>query len=150
MPNDSLPVHGQHLAVHAARLIDEPDLLIRGILQRESPLPSQHLYDQIVEILGTGTDDDLIGRNNDPAASGQILRDGLAQKHSAAVGRALQKLFSMLCQNLARRLCKHRERKLLLFRRQNGASDRNVGDLMVAWNVCRKLAFCGGIGSYWK
>ena len=58
---DALPVHGQHLALHAARLVDKPDLLIGRILQRKSPLPAKHLNNQVVEILGTGTDDDLLG-----------------------------------------------------------------------------------------
>ena len=84
----ALTVHRQHLAADVARFVDQADLLIGRIFEREDPVPPQHLHDQVVQIFRARSDDDLLRQDADPAAARQVLRDGLPQKRSPEVRRA--------------------------------------------------------------
>ena len=75
----------QKLAVRTVRLIHPPYLFVGRILQRIDPLTPEHLYDQAVEILGSGSHDDLRNIDMDASAPLQVARDALAEVECSLV-----------------------------------------------------------------
>ena len=118
-----MPTELQKFTVCAVRLIHPPYLFIGRILQRIDPLTPEHLYDQAVEVLGSGPHDDLRNIDMDASASLQIARDALAEVECPLVRRALHALLRIFRQHPPHRPCEAREgelrcRGLVLIRRR--------------------------------
>ena len=113
----------QKFTVRAVRLIHPPYLFIGRILQRIDPLTPEHLHDQAVEVLGSGSHDDLRNIDMDAPAPLQVARDALAEVECTLVRRALHALLRIFRQHAPHRPCEAREgklcgRRLVLIRRR--------------------------------
>ena len=109
---NAVPPQPQQLALNAAAGIDLPDLLIGGVLQPVDFLPAQHLRQHGIEVLRTGSDDDLLRLHLNAPAPPEVLGNGLPQGRQTAVGALHQNVLAMLQQDMPHGSGEKRKRKM--------------------------------------
>ena len=110
---DAFVIHGDADAGHTAGGIDPVDLSVPRILHRVSFVPTQQLDQQIVEKVGAGADENVVGIHIHGPEGVKMIRDGLPQGGDALIMQGQQQLFTVIQHHFPLQLAPDGEGKFL-------------------------------------